>query len=227
MSKLYPMSTVHTIQLAGGEVGSRKSESRHYAACIVVTVTDESVRIRAGKKVAAEASLVGWTAVLDARLAQHKMTIDQARAWESEASTRWYGQNDDGSFKEGAYTYWTALDQARVELRRDGHDDKLSKRAHEIMVARGFADPHDYEKNPGGIVAAGKVEGLKSALAGWRAPAVGSQEAYSWHASVGNASNAISASALDHVRAAGHRLDIRTDITTRETAKRAKKEAAP
>jgi hypothetical protein len=227
------MALVHTIQIQTSNPAhaTRKSENRRYTACLVVTVTEASVRVNADRKAKAEAELVDWTAKLAARLAQHGMTHEQAEVWEKDASDRWYGRwtarraRDIVVGKGFDGPYWEAVDQARKELNRICNDDQVTKRAHAIMVAQGFADPFDYAKNPSGIVeAAGKVEHLTDTLAAWKVPVPGTQWVYSWHGSVGLAQKAVGP--LDHTRADGHRIDVRTDIAVRETAKRAPKAAS-
>ena len=169
------MALIHTITVntdTGSTISAtRTSENRRYMACLVITTTEASVRVNAMRRAAAEVSLIAWRETLAERRKLHRgMTVEQAQSWTKDITNKWYGQNDDGSFKKDVYTYWTALDQARHEVGDRHHSDRASKRAHEIMIKRGFADPYDYAKNPSGIVeAAGKVDSLARILANWKA----------------------------------------------------------
>jgi hypothetical protein len=214
------MALIHTITVNTGlgttYTEKRQSENRRYTACLVVTTTEETVRLNAERKVKAEAELVKWPMKLAARVKQHGMTVEQAKAWTKDATEKWYGP---ASKREG---YWKALDQARPEVGDQHHSERASKRAHEIMVSWGFSDPYDYDKNPCGIVqASDNVLSLTSILTGWKVPTVGQQGVYSWHANVNNAQKAIGG--LNHVRAYGDSIEVRTDITVRETVKRTSK----
>jgi hypothetical protein len=225
---------IHTIQIVGdirvkGVVSAtRKSDNRRYTACIVATTTERSLQVNADRKAKAQADLTDWRVKLAERTARHNgMTVEQAKTWERDTTDKWYGRDKElpkggSGFDVG---YWAALDQARKELNcRHGDTDKVRARATEIMVARGFADPYD-KTSPAGIVEAAEMIGrLEESLSTWKTPVLGAQGVVSWHANVANASKSLSSVEYLTVRE-GKKLEIRTDIEIRETAKRAKKSA--
>lgn len=228
---------IHTIQIAGNDrvkgvvSATRKSDSRRYTACIVATTTERTLQVNADRKTKAQADLADWRAKLAERTAKHNgMTVEQATAWEKDASDKWYGRDTElpkggTGFDVG---YFGACEQARKELNcRYGDTDKVRARATEIMISRGFADPYD-KTSPAGIVeAAEMIKRLEESLSAWKTPVLGRQGVVSWHANVTNASKSLSSVEYLTVRE-GKKLEIRTDIEIRETAKRAKKgEATP
>jgi hypothetical protein len=225
------MAFIHTIEINGnarmGKVVSstRKSENRRYVACIVTTVTEATVAFDAAQKVKAESELADWRVTLATRTALHNgMTVAQADAWTKDATTKWYGRDETTGEKVGDYNYWSALEVARKDTGSMCHDDKSSKRAHQIMVSRGFADPYDYDKNPSGIgEAARHIESLERNLASWTPPVVGTQGVLSWHGTVANAHKAVGAREAGHYLSRGYKVEVRTDIAVRETVKRGSK----
>ena len=70
-----------------------------------------------------------------------------------------------------------------------------------------------------------EVKHLESALATWATPVLGSQGVLSWHGTVAHAHKALSAREAGHFVQHGYKVEVRTDITVRETAKRAPKAA--
>jgi hypothetical protein len=224
------MALIHSIAVATGtgstHTETRTSENRRYTACLIITTTEATVRVNAARRAAAEVSLAAWRETLGARRKLHNgMTVEQAKAWTKDVTTKWYGRDNATGEKVGDYNYWNALDQARPEVGDLHHSDRAAKRAYEIMVKRGFSDPYDYVKNPSGIVeAADKVDALVRTLKDWKVPTVGAQGVASWHGSVALAQKAIGG--LDYVRVNGDSIEIRTDIAIREQAKRAAKAVA-
>lgn len=224
---------IHTIEIQGdiqvkGVVSAtRKSETRRYLACIVATVTAATIRIRAEQKAKAEAELVDWSVKLvDRRAAHNGMTLEQATAWEKDASDKWYARGDTTrGFDVG---YFGACKTVRAQHGGRGHlsQDRERELAAAIMVSQGFADPYDKSSPYGIMEAASAVESLERRLAGWQAPVLGAQGVVSWHGTVANAQKALSSGECRHIAERdGRALSVRTDITVRETAKRAAKAA--
>jgi hypothetical protein len=219
------MAIIHTIQIAneknsGSTVSStRKSESRHYLACLVATTTEASIRIAQEKKADLEKQLVAAQAVLTAECARWNTTAEAATANHEALSERWYN-HEDGIFPtqdkyRKAYeaekkVQWTAI--------------RFEKEAREDLEARGIMYPYDKENSSYSVVeAASKVNGLQGSLERHTIPVLGSQAVLSWHGNVGLAQKALASREATYAQSRGDNVAIRTDITITETKKRAPK----
>ena len=223
------MALIHTVQINGnarmGKVvnATRKSDSRRYVACLVCTVTEATLAHDAAAKDKATRELVDWRVKFAERTAKHGMTVAQAKAWHEAADAKWYGKTDDetGDRVENGVTFWTVLHELQAKNPRFYGD--LHEPARKEMVKRGFPDPFASESPYGISEAAGCIESLERSLASWTAPVIGVQGVLSWHGTVGNAQKALGARETGWHRDRGYKIEIRTDITVRETVKRASK----
>lgn len=216
---------IHTISIAGGRRGSgvvtatRKSENRIYTACIVVTTTARSVEIDAAHQVRGQEELGAARAKLVRLTAKHGMTLEAATAWCKAAHERWYNGAD------GFFPTMEKLRAARRAAHGGSHLDRFDyhEAAKADLLRRGFAYEYDLE-GPGGIPdSASMIEGMEKRLAGWNFPVPGSQGVVSWHATPALAHKALGS--LSWPAKDGLAVEVRTDITVRETQKRAPKGA--
>jgi len=214
---------IHTIQIvseknSNGTVSStRKSENRQYAACLVATTTEASLRIDAEKLAQTEKERAEWTAKLNTLLAKLGMTVEQAEAQHKADSDRWYDR------KEGFFETKTRIRQERHAKGAGEWNPVSDEDAKKDLFARGFVDPYDREGAFGIHEAAGRVEQLTKTIANWKSPRLGSQGVISWHGSVALAQKALGSREAQWAQKQGDTVQIRTDIEVRETKKREKK----
>lgn len=209
---------VHTVSVSDGKGGThiekRTSESRAYTACVVVTVTEATVRISQEGCVSASKSYEEWTAKLNERMAALGMTVEQAKAQHEAESARWYDS------KEGVFPTFEKL---QVAAGRRGHISQFDAAIKKDMLARGFVDPYDKAGANGIVEANWEATRLAHNLANWRTPVLGAQHVISWHSTPALAHSATSSRDANSYRKAGYAVSVRTDITVTEKKPRAKK----
>lgn len=210
---------VHTVAVSDGKGGTRiekrVSESRAYTACVVVTVTETTIRLNGERCIAAGKSYEEWTAKLNERMAALGMTVEQACAQHDADSARWYDKTE-GSF--------ATFDKLRMAAGKPhAHITQFEKAIKRDMIARGFADPYDTNGAYGIREAHFEATRLARILADWKAPLLGSQRVISWHSTPALASKAMGSREASTYRESCYALSVRTDITVTEKAKRAPK----
>jgi hypothetical protein len=221
------MSIIHTITLAnerrmsGTVSATRKSENRRYAACVTATATEETVRIDEASKAADEAKLVELRAALAEAVARVGVSEADARKWYEAAAARWY---DGGSGKD-AQGFLATVERVRKEK---GLDDWRSRNEVERLAridcaARGIEDPYAKGGKWDVVHAADEVERLDRDLKRRRPIVIGAEGVLGWCGSVALAQKATGARTAAWHSARGYKITIRTDITVRETVKRAPK----
>ncbi|MFI5244441.1 MAG: hypothetical protein ACHQQR_04390 [Gemmatimonadales bacterium] len=213
------MALVHTIQINGdarmGKVVSatRKSENRRYVACLVVTVTEATVAHFAAEKVKTEAELADYRVKLEERRAAHNgMTVEAAKAWHDKVSDAWYADPLREAAMQRAF--------ARRIYNNAAHDLARTE-----MIAAGKVAPYVVASPYGIEEAAAQITRLEGILERWPEKVVGNQGVLSWHGTVGNAQKALGAREAGGFTARGYKVEVRTDIAVRETAKRGAKKA--
>lgn len=220
------MARIHSIVLAYGATETRKSESRHYTACVVSTVTDATIASYAAKKTEIEAELAAARVVCAERMALYGMTVEQATAWHKDVSAKWYGRDENTHAKLEAPGYHDVFEELRA-----GRSNFFGEAAHEAttkaMIKRGYVKPYDVESPYGILYAAQAVASREKTLADWRDPVLGAQGVLSWHGTAALAHKEIGSGTARHFAEEGYKLEVRGDIAVRETVKRAPKTATP
>jgi hypothetical protein len=197
----------HSITLTNGSVETRKSERRQYAACIVVSFTEESVRLHAEKKAKLEGQLVAERAKLADLKAKFGMTVEQAKAWHDEVQDKWFGPERE------------QLMDVYVGPGMCGN--KLHAAVDAQMALKGFTKPFVQDSPYGIWDLATSVETLEDILAKWQPMTTGEKAVVSWHLTVNNATKALSNVECTNLVSKGHKLSIRTDFTVTEKGKKA------
>lgn len=222
---------IHTIELAVEKSSrntvssTRETTGRRYVACLVATTTEASLRIAEKTKVEMEAKVVATKKALDAEIAKWGVSVEQAEANHKERSDRWYN-NVDGVLETGS-----RLRKALEEKTGRPNYGSMRDEATADMIARGFVDPYDKVNTDYGVVAASfehtsAVRTLEYHVAVMAQAPLGSQAVISWHQSEALAQKALGARDADACRKRGDKVEIRTDISVRERATRAKKAEA-
>jgi len=217
------MAFIHTIQItnekhvSGTVSATRKSENRKYAACLVATTTETSLKVDAEKLANTVKERDEWQAKLTALITKLGMTVEQANAQHQADSDRWYNRED------GLFPTTERLRNERI-AKGDGRWVQVPDQDVKAdLLARGFADPYDREGAFGIHEAAQRVEMLNRTLTNWKSPVLGSQGVLTWCGSVALAQKAMGAREAEWARKQGDTVQIRTDIEIKETKKREKK----
>lgn len=216
--------TIHSFKTAQGTTYTRESASRLYRACLVATVTAGTLDHLAAFAREAEAELAACEAKLAELLASRGTTVEAATAIheaESDSPAGGRGYN---------CARWDMEDAIRAEL---GITDTWTRR-HEIqdlararLAEQGILDP--YRKGgPGDVVEAARHvdfwrHSLERRIARAASLSVGDQEVLSWHSTTQNAQKATGSRDATARTQFGWSVSVRTDITTRERATRARR----
>lgn len=220
---------IHTIELAVEKSSrstvssTRETTGRRYVACLVTTTTEASLRIAEKTKVELEAKVETTKKVLDAALAKWGCTAEEAEAAHKARSDRWY-RSEDGLFETESRIRreYEAKNGGRMYL------GSVKKEAAADLIARGFEDPYDkvgsnYEVCVAAYEHKSAVNQLEWHVAVMKQAPLGSQAVLSWHQTEALAQKALGSHAADACRKRGDKVEIRTDISVRERATRAKK----
>ena len=211
------MAYVHTFKLAQGGVETRKSETRQYQACIVLTATTQTVSYYARATADAEAEVADRKAKLAASVAAHGITAEQARETCDRLKVGWNERHDEAHGR-------LCLEADRAGRSRSGTWDAAKAE----LRAAGIQSPHE---GPHAEVseAAYQVDRSEERLAWIRkeTPRLGDERVLSWHLSTQNASKSTGNAGLNEQHGGrGNHVAIRTDFTVKETGKHTKKAAS-
>jgi hypothetical protein len=241
------MALIHTIKIneeksSRSTVSStRKSDSRRYEACLVVTTTKRSLEIDAAAKADTKKKLAETKAEVERLSAQYGMTVEEADAEHEARSEAWYGKShwvdDPDSGGKRQVIESEGLFDIERRLRAETaaalgiqtyrvNQAEIERQAKAELKARGLVDPFDDNTSYALHIAGHEAKGLEYRLEHWPELKEGSQAVISWHTTVDNARKAAaSPSKVEHWTKRGDTVEVRTDIEVRETKKRTKKSA--
>jgi len=225
------MTLVHTIKIndeksSKSTVSStRKSQSRRYEACLVVTTTKRSLEIDAAAKAETERKLAEARAEVARLSAKYDMTVEEADAEHEARSEAWYGR--EGNDGEGYFDICRRLregmsDQERISYYRGGsRRQSIEDKAKAELKERGLTDPFDKDTSYALYLAGHEVRCQEGRLERWEELREGSQAVISWHTTVDNARKALgSPSKVGYWERRGDTVELRTDIEVRQTGRK-------
>jgi hypothetical protein len=130
------MAIIHTIEVATGtgetHTETRKSASHHYVACLVRTVTEETVRHEQESRAKAQAMLEANKATVAELTAKQGVTVEQAKAAHKEAVEAW-----KPNYRTAEYPKCPIMDAAwEVErLTRNLSEGRLSTVGRQVVMS--------------------------------------------------------------------------------------------
>lgn len=220
------MAFIHTIALNNEKPGhntvssTRRSERSVYGACLVATTTERShahyLAERAkNEKALADAKLIVLEALMPGE------TLEQLTERLQAENKAWYDAVEvekNRLYAERGYkSDWASYSvNASMKARAD---------AEAVCIERGMRAPFAPEGSGTRLQAIHNLSYIAQLIA-QPVPAIGSQCVVSWHRDVRLAGKAISSNDAKYFLHIGDTITERTDITVRETKKRAPKEAA-
>jgi hypothetical protein len=203
---------IHTIELESGagarHKDSRKSASRHYQACIVATVTQAAVRADTDKRASLVKALdeqLAHSAALQDKLG---MTVADAQARYEQLRERWYRKYSDTL--------------GRVHESTGAMGNRLHELATDEMVKGGFENPYDRTGSYALVDLGAQIDTRQRQLRDWKNLTLGNQRVLSWHTTAALAHKAMAGSYCRGFVERGHQVQVRTDLSVRETKKRSK-----
>lgn len=219
------VALVHTIaienevRLNGTVTSTRKSEGRRYLACVVATATEATVRAHDAQKAKLEAELAECRAKLAGLEAKYGTTAAEVKAWHDEVEARWF---DSGT--PNPVGYHATKERIAKEQGFDRYSFAESLTLADL-ASRGYVKPFQAGTKYDVQAAQREVERREVGLSYLRVPVVGQQAVICWCGTAALAQKAAGGRDAKWVANQGWQISVRTDITVRETAKRAAKSA--